>query len=42
MDEINKAIDNLLAYDGLTEAEKITGKYSGEDEATVWLGMVIQ
>jgi len=33
-------IKELLAFDGLAEAEKITGKDSANDDATVMLGML--
>jgi hypothetical protein len=38
---MNKELEKALRYDSLAEAEKITGKYSGEDESTVFLGMAL-
>lgn len=38
---INEGLKNALNYDSLAEAEKITGKYSGTDDPTIFLGMAI-
>jgi hypothetical protein len=38
---MNKELDDLLKYDSLAEAEKVTGKYSGASESTVLLGMAL-
>lgn len=36
---MKEKLDELLKYDSLAEAEKITGKHSQESLSTVWLGI---
>jgi len=35
----DNVMKDLLDYDGLAEAERLTGKHSGQDDGTAWLGM---
>lgn len=38
---MNNELEKALRFDSLAEAEKITGKNSGDDESTVLLGMAL-